>query len=140
MSAGGGVRSGSAARPGPAGSAARAITADYGATVPDYLQVTVAADSREVAVRLARSAVSARLAASAQVVGPIMSVFWHHGELGEGQEWQAVLRTTSKRYLELRGHLLAEHPWDNPEITAVRITGGTDEYFGWLRTTVDVDD
>lgn len=113
------------------------ITAIYDATVSDYLQVTVVVDSQEGAIGLARSAVGARLAASAHVVGPIMSVFWHHGELGEGDEWQVVLKTTSDRYTELREHLLAEHPWDNPEITAVRITGGTEEYFNWLRTTVD---
>lgn len=105
--------------------------------MPDYLQVTVVADGQEVAVRLARSAVGARLAASAQVFGPILSVFWHHGELGEGQEWQAVLKTTSDRYAALREHLLTGHPWENPEITAVQITGATDEYFAWLRSTVE---
>jgi periplasmic divalent cation tolerance protein len=105
--------------------------------VSDYLQVTTVADSHEAAARLARSAVGARLAASAQVIGPVLSVFWHHGALGDGQEWQVVLKTTSNRYDDLRDHLLSGHPWDNPEITAVEITEGTEAYFDWLRRTVE---
>ncbi|GAA2999605.1 divalent-cation tolerance protein CutA [Actinokineospora diospyrosa] len=102
----------------------------------DYLQVTTVADSEEAAKRLARSAVAARLAASANVVGPIASVFWHLGELGEGQEWQVILKTTSVRFVELRDHLLAEHPWENPEISAVQMVAGASAYFDWLdRTT-----
>ncbi|WP_051385980.1 divalent-cation tolerance protein CutA [Actinokineospora inagensis] len=102
----------------------------------DYLQVTTVADSEEVARRLARSAVSARLAASANVVGPVVSVFWHLGELGDGQEWQVVLKTTSARFAELRDHLLAEHPWENPEISAVQMVAGNTAYFDWLDRTV----
>ncbi len=88
-------------------------------------------------MRLARSAVAARLAASAQVLGPATSVYWHLGELGTGQEWQAVLKTTTSRYPELHEHLLSEHPWENPEITAVEIIGATDAYFDWLKRTVE---
>jgi periplasmic divalent cation tolerance protein len=64
----------------------------------DYLQVSTTADSRDVAMDLLRSAVQARLAASGQVFGPAASVFWHEGELGEGEEWQVFLRTTTDRY------------------------------------------
>ncbi|WP_235926361.1 divalent-cation tolerance protein CutA [Actinokineospora pegani] len=103
----------------------------------NFLQVTTVADSQEAAARLARSAVGAHLAASAQVIGPVMSVFWHHGELGDGQEWQVVLKSTMSRYADLRDHLLSEHPWDNPEITAVEMIDGTEAYFYWLRNTVE---
>ncbi|WP_218164301.1 divalent-cation tolerance protein CutA [Lentzea waywayandensis] len=106
----------------------------------DYLQVTTVADSQEVAVRLARSAVAARLAASAQVLGPATSIYWHLGELGTGQEWQVVLKTTAARFPALRDHLLSEHPWENPELTAVEIVGATDAYFGWLKRTVEPAD
>lgn len=109
-------------------------------SVSDYLQVTTVADSQEVAVRLAQSAVAARLAASAQVLGPATSIYWHLGELGTGQEWQAVFKTTAARYQELHDHLLSEHPWDNPEITAMKIVGAADAYFEWLKRTVEPGD
>jgi periplasmic divalent cation tolerance protein len=102
----------------------------------DYMQVTTTSDSRNVAVRLARSSVEAGLAAGAQVVGPVVSVFWHLGEYGETEEWQIVMKTTAARYMELEAHLLREHPWDNPEVTAVEIAAGSRQYLDWLdRTT-----
>jgi periplasmic divalent cation tolerance protein len=101
----------------------------------DYLQVSTTTESREAAVTLARSEVGAKLAASAQVFGPVTSVFWHLGELGEGEEWQVLLKTTVDRYADLEAHLIENHPWQNPEITAVPLVAGSASYFAWLRRT-----
>jgi periplasmic divalent cation tolerance protein len=97
-----------------------------------YLQVSTATPTREDAVRLAGSAVSNGLAAGAQIVGPVVSVFWHAGEYGEGEEWQVLLKTSEARYAELEAHILAEHPWDNPELGAISIVAGSPGYLGWL--------
>lgn len=75
------------------------------------------------------------LAAAAQVFGPVTSVFWHKGEFGEGEEWQVLLKTTESRYAELEAHLIAEHPWDNPEVSAIQLRGSA-AYLAWIdRTT-----
>ena len=105
----------------------------------DYLQVTTVADTRETAAKLAGTAVAAKLAASAQVHGPVTSFFWHEGESGEGEEWQVTLKTTTERYPELESLLRQEHTWDNPEISAVRMVNGSAEYFAWIDRTVAGD-
>ncbi|HEX7662170.1 MAG TPA: divalent cation tolerance protein CutA [Pseudonocardiaceae bacterium] len=102
----------------------------------DYLQVSTAADSRETAASLARAAVAAKLAAGAQVIGPVTSFFWHKGESGEGEEWQVILKTTADRYPDLEALLLREHTWENPEISAVPLVAGTSTYFAWIDRTV----
>ncbi|MEU4761776.1 divalent cation tolerance protein CutA [Actinosynnema sp. NPDC023794] len=102
----------------------------------EFLQVTTTAADRVTATNLARSAVAARLAASAQVSGPVLSFFWHLGEQGEGEEWQVVLKTTAERYPELEAHLRREHPWDNPEVTALPLAAASEDYLAWLRRTV----
>ncbi len=98
----------------------------------DYLQVSTTADTRETAARLAGSAVAAQLAAGAQVHGPVASFFWHKDELGEGEEWQVTLKTTAERYPSLEAHLIAEHTWTNPEVTAVPLAAGSEPYLDWL--------
>ncbi|MEU4291135.1 divalent cation tolerance protein CutA [Kribbella sp. NPDC026596] len=103
-----------------------------------YLQVPTATATRDEAVQLAGSAVGAGLAAGAQVVGPVVSVFWHEGQYGEGEEWQVLLKTTERRYADLEAHLLEHHSWGNPEVSAVPITAGSAAYLDWLdRTTKD---
>jgi periplasmic divalent cation tolerance protein len=98
----------------------------------DYVQVSTAAETRDEAVRLAASAVQGQLAAGAQVIGPVVSVFWHAGEYGEGQEWQVLLKTTAARYDELEALLIREHSWDNPEVIATPIVAGSAHCLAWL--------
>ncbi|MDH6122486.1 divalent-cation tolerance protein CutA [Kitasatospora sp. GAS204B] len=99
----------------------------------DYLQVSTATATREEAEALARSAVRARFAGSAQIIGPVGSAFWHLGEFGTGEEWQLLLKTSAERYPLLEAHLLEKHPWDNPEIVAVPIVAGSQACLSWLR-------
>lgn len=80
-------------------------------------------------------AVEAGLAAGAQVIGPVVSVFWHEGENGEGEEWQVVFKTTDARFNELESYLLENHPWNNPEVTAVQIVTGSADYLTWVERT-----
>lgn len=101
-----------------------------------FLQVTTVADTRETASHLARTAVAGKFAAGAYVAGPVLSFFWHLGEQGESEEWHVILKTTEERYAELEAHLLAEHPWKNPEISAIAIATGSAEYLRWIERTV----
>jgi periplasmic divalent cation tolerance protein len=107
--------------------------------VNDYLEVSTTADSHATATKLATAAVAAKVAASAQIHGPVDSFFWHQGESGKGQEWQVTLKTTAERYPALEALLLREHTWDNPEITATPLVRGSASYFAWLDRTVNGD-
>ncbi|MCQ4201094.1 MULTISPECIES: divalent-cation tolerance protein CutA [Streptomyces] len=103
----------------------------------EFVQVSTATPHREQAVALAQGAVRARLAAGAQITGPVVSVFWHLGEFGEGEEWRLQLTTTRDRYAELEKHLLGNHPWDNPEVIAVPIEGAA-RCLQWIKDSVEV--
>lgn len=103
----------------------------------DVVQVSTATELREQAVRLAESAVRGQLAAGAQVVGPVVSVFWHRGEFGTGEEWQLLLKTTAERYPALEAHLLEHHPWEKPEVVAVPIVAGSEAYLRWVADSTE---
>lgn len=96
-----------------------------------HLLVTTVTPDRNSAATLAASAVAAKLAATAKVHGPVSSFFWHLGESGEGEEWQAVFQTTDERFAELEAHIIAGHPWQKPEVTAVEL-GGNADYLAWV--------
>lgn len=101
----------------------------------DYYLVTTTTPDRNSAASLAASAVKAKLAGTAQVHGPVSSFWWHLGEEGEGEEWLATFKTTSVRYADLEEHLVAAHPWKNPEVTAIKIETGSTGYLAWLQQT-----
>jgi len=103
--------------------------------VTDVVQVLSATPTREDAIALARSAVEARLAAGAQVLGPVTSALWHNGEFGTGEEWQLALQTSLDRYTELEKHLIERHPWANPQIIAIPVVAAPASYLEWARTS-----
>jgi periplasmic divalent cation tolerance protein len=98
----------------------------------DCVQVTTTVGTREEAEGLARSAVEARLAACAQVVGPIGSTYWWQEAIENATEWQCVLKTTARRCEELVAHLEARHSYETPEIVATPIVGGSPGYLTWI--------
>ncbi|MFB6958494.1 divalent-cation tolerance protein CutA [Streptomyces sp. NPDC056309] len=98
----------------------------------EFVQVSTATPEREQAVALAKGAVQRRLAAGSQVIGPVVSVFWHLGEFGEREEWRLLLTTTWDRYPELEKYLLEQHPWDNPEVIITLILGGAERCLQWI--------
>ena len=97
-----------------------------------YLQVQTTTDSRAEAMDLARSAVQARLAACAQVGGPIASMYWWDGGLERAEEWTLILKLPTDRYQELAEFLTERHSYDEPEIVATPIVAGSAAYLGWL--------
>lgn len=99
----------------------------------DLLRVTTATPDQDSATTLARTAVAAHLAGNAQIIGPVISVFRHLGETGEGEEWQLILSTTTDAYPALEAHLTENHPWTNPEVTAIPLAEATSAYGAWLR-------
>lgn len=105
----------------------------------DYMQVVTTTDSEEAAERLARGVTGARLAACVQIVGPIKSLYWWHGELDEAREWQLIIKTTSDRLSALEEYIKANHSYETPEITATEIPWGSREYLGWISAETQTD-
>src|SRR3954468_5297524 len=104
-----------------------------------HLIVTTTTPDRASGAKIAGSAVGARLAATAQVSGPVASFFWHLGEQGEGEEWNVTFKTTSDRYAELEAHIVEQHPWSKPEVTAVELVRGSADYLQWVEASTGSD-
>ncbi|MFE3577888.1 divalent-cation tolerance protein CutA [Streptomyces vinaceus] len=103
---------------------------------PAVLTVLTTVDSAEVAAALARTAVEARLAACAQVNGPVTSVYRWQGALESAQEWQVLFKTTEAAYPALEARLSAGHPYDTPEIIATPVVRGSERYLAWIAAEV----
>jgi len=99
---------------------------------PQFLQVQTATDSRAEAVEIAQAAVEARLAACAQVAGPIASTYWWEDELERAEEWLVMLKLPASRYDDLAEFLAERHSYDDPEIIATPIVAGSQSYLAWL--------
>ena len=98
----------------------------------EHVIVASTTDSEERASALAAGAIEARLAACAQVVGPITSVYRWEGAVQTDPEWRVEFKTAADRVAALTEHIKANHTYDVPEVIATPINGGSAEYLAWL--------
>lgn len=97
-----------------------------------FLQVQTTTDSRAEAMELAQDAVQARLAACAQVTGPVASTFWWADGIERTEEWVLMLKLPAERFPELADFLMERHSYDEPEIIATQIVAGSAGYLEWI--------
>jgi periplasmic divalent cation tolerance protein len=67
------------------------------------------------------------------VVGPVSSTYWWQGKVEEAQEWYCHLKTTVRRLPQLQQRVRELHPYETPEIIAVPISQGDEQYLNWVR-------
>lgn len=101
----------------------------------DCLLVTTTVNSREAADRLAHAVVTDRLAACAQVSGPVASTYRWGGAVEQASEWMCQLKTTRGQLAAIEAAFAHLHPYELPELTAVPLDGSA-AYLRWIRDAV----
>jgi periplasmic divalent cation tolerance protein len=102
----------------------------------EYLQVLTTTGSEEEAEGISAALVERRLAACVQVVGPIASRYRWQGEVETAREWLCLAKTEARRYPELEAAIRDLHSYDEPEIVAIPIVGGSAGYLDWVSHSV----
>lgn len=100
--------------------------------MPDYIEVHSTTDSREEADKICAAVVEARLAACAQVTGPIRSTYWWQGKIERADEYFLMMKTTRDRFEALAALIRENHSYETPDIVAVPILEGTEDYLAWI--------
>jgi periplasmic divalent cation tolerance protein len=101
-----------------------------------FIQVVTTVENREQAQQVASLVTSGRLAACAQIAGPITSTYWWQGKLETAEEWQIVFKTTQNTYPQLESFLKENHPYQVPEILAIPVLSGNPSYLAWISAEV----
>ncbi|HBH87917.1 MAG TPA: cytochrome C biogenesis protein CcdA [Syntrophaceae bacterium] len=98
-----------------------------------YIQVTTTTDKREDAEKIAFALVEKKIAACTQIVGPITSIYRWKGNIETAEEWLCVIKSRKTLYEEIEKTIKAVHSYEVPEIIAVPIVAGSEDYLKWLR-------
>jgi len=98
----------------------------------EYLQVFTSVEKREDADLIASTVVRKRVAACAQILGPIQSTYWWKGKVEEAGEWLCVMKTRKELFSALEKEIKNIHPYEVPEIIALPIVAGSKSYLQWI--------
>lgn len=81
---------------------------------------------------LAATLVDQRLAACVNILSPCRSVYRWQGSIEDAEEVPLLIKTTAENYPALEAAIRARHPYELPEIVAVRIEHGLPDYLAWV--------
>lgn len=98
-----------------------------------YITASNAVEANEIAEALLKE----RLAACANVVETIKSIYWWKGKLERGDESLIILKTKERKFDELAARAKELHSYENPEIVAVPILKGSSDYLAWIDEETD---
>jgi len=90
-----------------------------------------AGDAGEAA-RIGRTLVEERLAACANVVGPIRSVYRWQGAVEEAAEHLLLVKARADDLPALEARVRALHSYQLPEVLALPVAAGSAAYLAWL--------
>lgn len=96
--------------------------------------VYVTASSEDEAMALGRRAVEARLAACANVLPGMRSVYWWEGKIDEGREAVLILKTRADLVETLTRRIKEWHSYTVPCVLSWAVAPGNQAYADWLMT------
>ncbi len=98
----------------------------------DTFFVYVTAGDSDEAKRIAQAVVHERLAACANILRSVESVFWWEGEVRQDSETVLILKTSAERADELTSRIKALHSYECPCIVFLPIKKGFPDYLAWI--------
>jgi periplasmic divalent cation tolerance protein len=97
-----------------------------------YRIVLVTCASLREARRIGREVVEKRLAACANIVPGIESIYWWKEKVERAREVLVVMKTTAARMAALEEEVKRMHSYEVPEFIVLPIVAGSREYLRWI--------
>jgi len=101
----------------------------------DRIVVLITAGSQEEGHRIATLLVSENKAACVNIVPGVDSLFRWQGELDSARESLLVVKTRASLFPQIVELVKGLHSYDVPEIIALPIIAGSEDYLNWLDNT-----
>lgn len=99
--------------------------------------IRVCCPSQSLASEIADRAVEARLAACANIEGPVMSTYRWRGVIEQAWEFLLWLKAPSKNFSAIEALVTEIHPYDVPSILALDCPQVSLPYALWLKENTD---
>jgi periplasmic divalent cation tolerance protein len=83
---------------------------------------------------IAAALIADRLAACVNIGAPMTSIYRWKDKVERETERQLVIKTTSEQVKAVQQRIKELHSYELPEFLVVDVSGGSDEYLGWIKS------
>ena len=98
----------------------------------EFRLILTTAGSDKQAEEIARALVERKLAACVNIVGSTCSIYRWKGEVVRESEKLLLIKSCERLLPQIRETIRELHTYEVPEVLALSIQGGDDEYLSWL--------
>lgn len=103
----------------------------------DVLIVLCTFSSWDEARQIGTQLVERQYAACVNILPGVESIYRWNGEVCREDEVMGVIKTTRQAFVSLSEEIHRRHSYDEPEIIALPVEGGSPGYLAWLSSCVD---
>jgi periplasmic divalent cation tolerance protein len=97
-----------------------------------HLIVFITVPTLEVGQQIANVLVESNLAACVNIVPRVASIYHWQGEVEQADELLLIAKTRTALFDKLATTIKRIHPYDVPEVVAMPIIAGSNEYLAWI--------
>ena len=101
-----------------------------------YIVIFITTATVEEAQQISRVLLNQRKAACVNIVPGVSSRFWWRDKLDSAQESLLIVKTKAALLPEIISLVKGMHRYDVPEIIALPIVGGNQDYLEWIGKSV----
>ncbi len=94
--------------------------------------VLITAPRGRKAAALAKGLVKARLAACVNIVASLVSHYAWKGKARRDAEALLIVKTSARKLKSIERWIAANHPYEVPEVLALKVDAGAKGYLRWL--------
>jgi periplasmic divalent cation tolerance protein len=99
----------------------------------EYIMVFITSAEEDEAARIARDIVASRLAACVNIAKGMRSIYRWEGKIEDQSEVLMIVKTRRDLFGELQKRVRELHSYSVPEIIALPVVEGSEEYLNWLK-------
>ncbi|WP_150047569.1 MULTISPECIES: divalent-cation tolerance protein CutA [Methylomonas] len=97
-----------------------------------YQMIYCTCPNMETAERIAGHLVAGKLAACVNILPGVRSIYQWQGAIESAEEHLLLIKSPSARYAAVEAAIKGLHPYQIPEIVAVAIQRGSEDYLKWI--------
>jgi len=101
-----------------------------------YVVLLITTATVEEAQRISKVLLEQRKIACVNIVPKVSSLFWWHDKLDSAEESLLIVKTKASLLNEIVPLVKEIHSYDIPELIALPIIGGNQDYLEWIRKEV----
>jgi periplasmic divalent cation tolerance protein len=99
-----------------------------------FLIIFVTAASEQEAATIGKALVGEGLAACANIIPQIRSIYRWKGEIWDEREALIIIKSREDLFERIRSRVKELHSYEVPEITAIKLDRGDSAYLQWIET------